>query len=143
DSQIKIFIAVYFLTGILTVFTSNDVVILTLTPFVIYFSKHVKINPIPYLFSILTASNTFSIILIIGNPTNIYIASTLNVDFFEYLKVMFLPGLVAGFMGFFMNFFVFRKLLKQPMEKVDGAVKLLEPKLVIVSSIILLMTIVL
>src|SRR5690606_22054597 len=92
DSQIKIFIAVYFLTGILTVFTSNDVVILTLTPFVIYFSKHVKINPIPYLFSILTASNTFSIILIIGNPTNIYIASTLNVDFFEYLKVMFLPG---------------------------------------------------
>lgn len=143
DSQIKVFIAVYFLTGILTVFTSNDVVILTLTPFVIYFSKHVKINPIPYLFSILTASNTFSIILIIGNPTNIYIASTLNVDFFEYLKVMFLPGLVAGFMGFFMNFFVFRKLLKQPMEKVDGAVKLLEPKLVIVSSIILLMTIVL
>ena len=45
--QIYIFLSLYALTSILTVFTSNDIIILTFTPFICYFARHTKINPIP------------------------------------------------------------------------------------------------
>ena len=46
-SQLKIFIYLYMTVSFLTIFTSNDIIILTFTPIIIYFSKHAKINPIP------------------------------------------------------------------------------------------------
>lgn len=131
--QIFIFISVYLLASVLTIFTSNDIIILTLTPFLIYFCKNTKINPYPYLFGILTAANTWSILLIIGNPTNIYLASANNISFIEYFKVMALPGLVAGLSGLAMIYLVFRKQLKAPIEKIEGKVELKEPVLVGIS----------
>ena len=84
-SQIKLFIGFYILISILTIFTSNDIIILTFTPFICYYTKNAKINALPYLISEFVAANTWSMILIIGNPTNIYLASALNINFIEYL----------------------------------------------------------
>ncbi len=142
-SQIRIFITVYTLTTVLTVFTSNDVIILTLTPLIIYFTKNVKLSPLPYLFGILTAANTWSLMLMIGNPTNIYIASQQNIDFMQYLQVMWLPALVAGFSGFILIYVIFRKKLSQQMEPVVGAVILKHPWLMVIGLIHLLLCIVL
>ncbi len=141
--QWKVFISIYVLTSILTVFTSNDIIILTLTPLIIYFSKNVKINPLPYLFGVLTAANTWSIMLVIGNPTNIYLASALGVDFMTYLGVMWLPGLVAGVSGFLMISFIFKKQLSKEIGTVEGSVVLKEPLLVILGIIHLFLCIVL
>ena len=134
-SQIKIYIALYALTAFLTVVTSNDVIILTLTPLMIYFTKNVKINPLPYLFGILVAANTWSLILVIGNPTNIYLATMQGIEFFAYLKVMWLPGLVAGISGFILTYLCFRKQLKSPMEPVVGAVILKHPALMVIGLV--------
>ncbi|VEU82271.1 SLC13 family permease [Acholeplasma hippikon] len=130
SKQIYIFISVYLLASVLTVFTSNDIIILTLTPFLIYFCKNTKIKPYAYLFGVLTAANTWSLLLIIGNPTNIYLASVYEIGFMEYFKVMALPGLVAGFSGLGMIYLIFRNQLNQKMEKVEGFVELKEPVLV-------------
>ena len=51
NSQLSLFFYLYILTSVLTMFTSNDIVILTLTPFICFFAKHAKINPLPYLIS--------------------------------------------------------------------------------------------
>lgn len=134
-SQIKIYIALYALTAFLTIVTSNDVIILTLTPLMIYFTKNVKINPLPYLFGILVAANTWSLILVIGNPTNIYLATMQGIEFFAYLKVMWLPGLVAGISGFILTYLCFRKQLKTPMEPVVGAVILKHPALMVIGLV--------
>lgn len=141
--QWKIFILIYVLTSVLTIFTSNDIIILTLTPLIIYFSKNVKINPLPYLFGVLTAANTWSIMLLIGNPTNIYIATALNVDFMTYFSVMWLPGLVAGISGFLVMSYIFRKQLSQKIGVVEGLVELKEPLLVFIGIIHLLVSIIL
>ena len=77
-SQIKLFIIIYALVSILTIFTSNDIVILTFTPFICFFAKEAHINPIPYLFGEFVGANTWSMFLIIGNPTNIYIPEGLT-----------------------------------------------------------------
>ena len=49
--------------------------------------------------------------LIIGNPTNIYLASSLGIDFIGYIKVMFLPTLLSGLFELFLIFILFRKRL--------------------------------
>ena len=116
-SQFSLFVIFYFLTALLTVFTSNDVVILTLTPFLCFFCKNTKINPIPYLVGEFAAANTYSMALVIGNPTNIYLATSAGIGFVEYLKVMILPTLAAGAVEFGVIALLFSRSLKQPPEK--------------------------
>ena len=86
--QMKLFLYLYLIVSVLTVFTSNDIIILSFTPFICYFAKNAKINPIPYLAAEFVAANTWSMALIIGNPTNIYLATAYGIDFIAYLKVM-------------------------------------------------------
>ncbi len=114
--QKKLFLYLYITVSILTVFTSNDIIILSFTPFICYFAKHAKINPAPYLTAEFVAANTWSMALIIGNPTNIYLATAYGVGFVDYLSVMILPTLAAGATAFCMLFLLFRKDLAKPME---------------------------
>ena len=116
-SQMKLFIGFYALISILTVFTSNDIIILTFTPFICYYAKNSKINPIPYLVAEFVAANTWSMTLIIGNPTNIYLASAFNIGFVDYLKVMFFPTLIASLVSLAILYLLFRKQLKDKMEQ--------------------------
>ena len=122
--QVGLFAVTYFLTALLTVFTSNDVVILTLTPFLCFFCKNAKINPLPYLVGEFVAANTWSMALVIGNPTNIYLATSAGVDFASYFKVMALPTLAAGAVEFFLVWLLFRKSLKQELSFEEKAVKI-------------------
>ena len=75
-SQKLLFTLMYVTVSVLTVFTSNDIIILTFTPFICFFSNKAKISPMPYLIAEFVAANTWSMALIIGNPTNIYLASS-------------------------------------------------------------------
>ena len=100
----------------LTVFTSNDIIILSFTPFICYFAKNAKIDPIPFLATEFVAANTWSMALIIGNPTNIYLATASGIDFLSYLKISILPTLAAGVVAFGMLYLMFRKKLKAPIE---------------------------
>ena len=117
NSQFKIFLIIYLTVSVLTVFTSNDVVVLTFTPFICYFCKSAKINPLPYLIAEFVASNTWSMLLIIGNPTNIYLATSFNITFLEYLSVMFIPTIFGGIVNFLAVFLIFKKQLSKPIEK--------------------------
>ncbi len=116
NSQYKLFFILFAMIGILTIFTSNDIVILTFTLFICYFSKATKINPIPYLIMEFITANTCSMFLVIGNPTNIYISSAFNIDFFVYLKIMFLPTLIACITAIVILVLLFRKQLNKPFE---------------------------
>ena len=113
SNQRLLFLTLYLMVAILTIFTSNDIVILTFTPFICYFSKNTKINPIPYLVAEFAAANTYSMMLIIGNPTNIYLATSSNIDFISYFNVMALPTVCAGLVQIGLMYLVFNKSLKQ------------------------------
>ncbi len=115
-SQVKLFIFLYLIVSLLSVFTSNDIVILTFTPFILYFSKNAKINPIPFLVAEFVSANTLSMTLIIGNPTNIYLATSFGIDFLSYLKIMFIPSLLSSVAAFLILFLIFRKQLKTEIQ---------------------------
>lgn len=111
-SQLKLFTTLYIVVSVLTVFTSNDIIVLTFTPFICHFAKNAKINPVPYLVCEFIAANTMSMTLIIGNPTNIYIATAYGINFLEYAKTMFLPTLASALLSFALLYLIFRKDLK-------------------------------
>lgn len=113
--QIKLFFLLYAIVSVLTVFTSNDIIILSFTPFICYFAKNAKIDPTPYLVAEFVAANTWSMALIIGNPTNIYLATAAGIDFAEYIKYSILPTVASGVVALAVLFAIFLKKLKTPL----------------------------
>ena len=138
NNQIKLFIILYLVISFLTIFTSNDIIILTFTPFICLFSKRAKIDPLPYLILEFVAANTWSMFLIIGNPTNIYLATSLNIEFFDYIKTMFLPTIFAGVTSFLLLFAIFYKKLKVKIENVEVENVVIEEKFLLYFGVAIL-----
>lgn len=128
--QKKLFVYLYITVSVLTVFTSNDIIILSFTPFICYFAKNAKIDPIPYLVAEFVAANTWSMALVIGNPTNIYLATASGIDFVEYLKFSIFPTLFGGAASLIILFLLFGKKLKEPMRAEAEEIKI-EDKLLL------------
>ena len=127
-NQTVLFFSFYFLIAFLTVFTSNDVVILTFTPFICFFCKRMKIDPIPYLVAEFAAANTWSLLFIIGNPTNIFLGTSAGITFIEYFKVMALPTVAAGLVELGILFLLFRRKLSGNIWEIDHNIEKIENK---------------
>lgn len=111
----RLFFTVYITISVLTVFTSNDIIILTFTPFIYYFSKNAGIDPKPYLIAEFFAANTWSMMLYIGNPTNIVLAAAFDLRFDEYTRWMLLPTLTAGLLNMLLLYVFFRNTIDKPL----------------------------
>ena len=119
-SQTALFFLLYGLVSILTVFTSNDIIVLTFTPFICHFAKSARIDPLPYLVSEFVAANTWSMALIIGNPTNIYLMTGTGVSFPAYTARMILPTAMAGLVSLGVLYLLFFKKLRAPLDPEDS-----------------------
>ncbi len=137
-SQKKLFFILYAIVSLLTIFTSNDIIVLTFTPFIVYFCKNAKISPIPYLVSEFVAANTFSMLFIIGNPTNIYLAESYGLTFGAYFKVMAIPTVFGGCTALCVLYLLFRKKLSEPVSSDDFEVASIRDKANAVFGTILL-----
>lgn len=139
-SQLKVFAAFFIFVTLVAIPTDNDIVILTLTPFICYFTKAAGVNPIPYLISEFIAANTISMMLLIGNPTNVYLAVSNGIHFMEYLSVMWLPAILATVTAFAVLYLLFRKQLRKPIKPHVGHVEIKRKDLLIVSSTLLIIS---
>ncbi|WP_407312437.1 anion transporter [Desulfosporosinus sp. SB140] len=91
----QLLIMVIITTGILSAFFINDIVCLLFTPIVIMICRQTKLNPVPYLLGVATASNIGSAATLIGNPQNILIGSLSRIHFNWYMAVA-VPLTVVG-----------------------------------------------
>uniref|UniRef100_A0A0G4GXK1 Protein kinase domain-containing protein n=1 Tax=Chromera velia CCMP2878 TaxID=1169474 RepID=A0A0G4GXK1_9ALVE len=96
DSRRSIFFLVAALAGLLTVATSNDVVILTLTPIILYVSRASGLPAEPAVLVQFAMANIWSMLLFVGNPTNVVLAEAFRLSTIEYSSWMVLPSVVAG-----------------------------------------------
>ncbi|MGN0768308.1 MAG: SLC13 family permease [Christensenellales bacterium] len=119
---LTLFSALFFIVGALTVITSNDIVVLTFSPFICYFAKNAKINPLPYLIGEFVSANTWSMALIIGNPTNIFLATGAGINFAGYAEIMVIPTLVAGLTAYLVLLAIFGRSLKKESVTAETAV---------------------
>lgn len=92
----RLILYLFILTSILTLFTSNDIVVLVLTPIIISVCVHAGIqNTRLLLLAQFVAANTLSMGLLIGSPTNIILGKVLHIDFFQYLGLMIVPAILS------------------------------------------------
>lgn len=105
----RLFLIIFFLASGLTAVTSNDIVIMTLTPIVLNIIKETKNKGLPYLIAQFFGANIFSMFFLIGNPTNIIVGIANNIDFFEYLRLMGIPTIIGGVVSYYILKLIFRK----------------------------------
>src|SRR5438270_1636030 len=88
--------AVVFTCGVLSAFFVNDIVCLVMVPFVLSITRKMKVQPLPHLLAVATASNIGSVATITGNPQNMLIGSFSGIhyrDFLAHLGPVALVGL--------------------------------------------------
>ncbi|MEM3420778.1 MAG: ArsB/NhaD family transporter [Candidatus Hadarchaeum sp.] len=122
----RLFIYFFLLSSLLTLVTDNDIVILTMTPIIFYYSQRARVNPVPYLIAQFFAANILSMTLYIGNPANIIAADSVGVTFLEFSKWMLIPSVVAMITCLAFLVLVFWKNLPVKTEMPD-----VDPKLAI------------
>jgi len=105
----RLFVYLFLLTSFLTLFTSNDVVILTITPIILYTCSNVATSPVPFLFAQFFAANIAGMGLYVGNPTNIVVADAYGLSFAEFARWMLMPAVSAMASCLLMLWLVFRQ----------------------------------
>jgi arsenical pump membrane protein len=96
----RLILYLYILASILAYFTSNDIVILVLTPVLFSICVNARItNARLLLLAEFMAANTMAMGTMIGSPTNIIFGNALNMSYVDYLFMMVLPSLLCAVMG--------------------------------------------
>jgi arsenical pump membrane protein len=72
----RLFLLVYAVGTIVTIFMSNDATAVVLTPAILAIIRKVKISPLPYLFVCAFVANAASFLLPISNPANLVVFRT-------------------------------------------------------------------
>jgi len=144
-SWFRLFSIIAMLSAVLTVATSNDVVILTLTPLVIKSCRLAKLDSTPFLLLQFFFANILSAVLIIGNPTNIVLGVAMNVSFIRFFILMVLPSTVCALAMYALGCAYFRKHLTETfvVEAIDPKSLLVDPAGAVVQSAVLLCTLIL
>lgn len=109
-----LYISLYGLVSLLTFFTTNDIVILSMTTIVIYIGRRLNItNMVPFLLMQYYAANIVSMGLYIGSPTNVVIGDKVDWSFFEYAKHMLAPTITAFITGGIILSILFAKQINE------------------------------
>lgn len=91
----------------------NDTICLLFTPILLRATSYLKLNPLPYLIAIATASNIGSALTITGNPQNMYIGVQSNIPFLKFIWIMAVP-VAAGLMA---DYAVIRLLFRKDIHR--------------------------
>jgi len=89
-------------SALLSAFFVNDTICLLFTPVILKSAKYLRLNPLPYLIAIATASNIGSALTVTGNPQNMYIGIQSGIPFLKFAAVMLMPvtlGLIINYLA--------------------------------------------
>ncbi|KAJ3895627.1 hypothetical protein GG344DRAFT_85819 [Lentinula edodes] len=103
----KLYLYFYLMLTLLSIFLGNDAVILSGTPFLVYYTTATGLERMPWLISEFSTANTASMVLFVGNITNVVVCegfSINNVAFTAYTILPFLACNVACFLALAIQF---------------------------------------
>jgi len=95
QSASRLFLIVYAVGTVVTIFLSNDATAVVLTPAVYAATRAAKVEPLPYLFVCAFIANAASFVLPISNPANLVVFGERMPSLLEWLRYFSLPSLVA------------------------------------------------
>ncbi|KAF8516399.1 hypothetical protein JB92DRAFT_2810381 [Gautieria morchelliformis] len=136
----KLFFYFYVMLTLVSVVIGNDPVILSGTAFLVYYTRVVEeLQPLPWLISEFAAANTASMVLFVGNPTNVVICEGFavnNAAFTAYTIVPFLACNVACFIALAVQYRSPKHLPRKiTPTQLDVRSVLLDPRSALIGSI--------
>ncbi|WP_297421035.1 ArsB/NhaD family transporter [Thermococcus sp.] len=87
-SPLKVLLLFSVVTAFVSAFLDNVTTVLLLTPMLLYITRQMDVNPIPFLLSEVFASNIGGTATLIGDPPNIMIGSAAGLSFNDFLVNM-------------------------------------------------------
>jgi arsenical pump membrane protein len=113
----RLFLLIYGVGTVVTVFLSNDATAVVLTPAVAAAMRAAKVEkPLPYLLICAFIANAASFVLPISNPANLVIYGSHMPPLLEWLRLYTLPSLLSIVVTFFMLRWTQQKELRQRSE---------------------------
>jgi Na+/H+ antiporter NhaD/arsenite permease-like protein len=126
---IPVLILFYFaiLAGVLSTVMNSITVLLFMSAISVEIAKKLKVSPVPFVLSQITAANIGGSATLIGNPSNIIIGTGLNFTFFQFMKDLAPISIFIMFLNTAYFVLYYRKtfLTLRPME--DEYLKTLNP----------------
>jgi arsenical pump membrane protein len=95
NSAKRMFLIVYAVGTVVTVFLSNDATAVVLTPAVYAATRAAKVEPLPYLFICAFIANAASFVLPISNPANLVLFGAKMPPLLDWLRLFALPSFAA------------------------------------------------
>jgi len=87
----KLYLYFYIMLTLISMIIGNDPVILSGTVFLVYFTRATHLQPLPWLMSEFAAANTASMVLFVGNPTNVVICEGFGINNAAFTAYTILP----------------------------------------------------
>jgi arsenical pump membrane protein len=116
----RLFMLVYGVGTLVTIFMSNDATAVVLTPAILTAVRKAKVSPLPYLFVCALIANAASFVLPISNPANLVVFHTGMPPLGTWLADFGIPSLLSIVVTFFVMRFMFREDLRKTIDhKVD------------------------
>jgi arsenical pump membrane protein len=112
----RLFLLVYSVGTLVTIFMSNDATAVVLTPAILTAVRRAKVSPLPYLFVCALIANAASFVLPISNPANLVVFHTGMPPLGRWLADFGVPSLLSIVVTFLVMRFLFRDELCKSIE---------------------------
>src|SRR6195952_1307723 len=109
----RLFLIIYVVGSIVTVFPSNDATAVVLTPRVYAAATAARVQPLPYLYICAFIANAASFVLPISNPANLVIFGTHMPPLAEWLHQFTLPSIASILVTYLLWRFTQRRKLAE------------------------------
>ena len=117
-SASRLFVLIYLVGTVVTIFLSNDATAVVLTPAVAAVTRTAKVkNPLPYLFICAFIANAASFVLPISNPANLVIYGKHLPSLLTWLSQYLLPSVCSVVTTYTMLYFTQRKAIGGKIEE--------------------------
>lgn len=129
-NPLRLLIALSAVTAVASAFIDNVTTVVLLTPVVLSISRTLGISPLPYLVSIILASNIGGTATLIGDPPNILIGSASGLDFLDFL-VNLTPIILVVFGAFaLLMVLLFRGQLQVPDDRREAILEAIHEEII-------------
>jgi arsenical pump membrane protein len=139
----RLFLLVYSVGTLVTIFMSNDATAVVLTPAILTAVRRAKVSPLPYLFVCAFIANAASFVLPISNPANLVVFHTGMPHLGRWLADFGVPSLLSILVTFLVMRVLFRDELCKSIElevedtKLSGNGKLVLAGLALMIAVLL------
>lgn len=107
-SGFKLYTYFYLMSLLLSVVLGNDPVILSGTAFLTYFTKVAEVEPLAFLMAEFAACNIGSMVLFVGNPTNVVLCEGFNLGYLAFSAWTVTPFLGCAVAAYITLLILFR-----------------------------------